>query len=73
MHIAKTERTIQPRDAHTEGRALIDRLESRVYFAHFGHEVLLPDAALNGEHGLETAIDAPANHRRGKLVIGTGT
>ena len=73
MHTSKTDRTIQPRDTHAEGRALIDRLESRVYFAHFGHEVFLPDAALNGQQGLETAIDAPANHRRGKLVIGVGT
>lgn len=52
-----------------ESRALMDRLEGRIYFAHLGHEVFLPAAAENGSEGIQTAIAAPGDHRRGKLIF----
>lgn len=71
MQMPKFRRTSAAQSSsETQDRpALIDQLESRIYFAHFGHEVFLPAAAENGSNGLEAAIDAPADHRRGRLII----
>lgn len=57
----------------TQPRAVIDRLEGRLYFAHLGHEVFMPDAASNGEAGLDVVATTYtfANHRRGKLIFST--
>ena len=54
-----------------EKPVLMDRLEGRIYFAHFGHEVFLPEVASNGSSGLEAAISAPGDHRRGRLIVST--
>ena len=56
-------------DRHLSG--LVQKLEDRVLFAHLGHEVTLPAAANHGQHGLQTAIEAPANHRRSRLITNT--
>ena len=52
-----------------ERRPVIDRLEGRLYFAHLGHEVFLPDAASNGASGLDRVAETYtfADHRRSKL------
>jgi len=71
MQISMFRRTATPRPApqQAERPAMIDRLEGRIYFAHLGHVVTLPDAAQHGSQGLETAIDAPADHRRSRLIV----
>ena len=59
----------QPSSEERGRPAMIDQLESRIYFAHFGHVVTLPDAAAHGAQGLQSAIDAPADHRRSRLIV----
>ena len=51
--------------------AVVDRLEGRLYFAHLGHVVELPDAAANGAAGHEVVASTYtfADHRRSRLIV----
>ena len=55
--------------AQPQRQPVIDRLEGRLYFAHLGHEVILPAAASNGGNGLAVVEQTYtfADHRRSKL------
>lgn len=70
--IRKHRRATAPQPA-TQTRAIIDRLEGRLYFAHLGHEVFMPAAANNGDVGLDVVATTYtfADHRRGKLILAT--
>lgn len=46
----------------------IQKLEERLAPAHLGNVVDLPKAALNGQNGLETVADVPANHKRASII-----
>lgn len=65
-------KTRQSKPTRTSQRcATIDRLEGRVYFAHLGHEVVLPPAAIeHGQRGLARVQETYtfANHRRARLL-----
>ena len=59
----------RPSQPQPEQRPVMDRLEGRLYFAHLGHEVILPEAASNGVSGLDRVAETYtfADHRRSKL------
>ena len=49
----------------------LETLGDRITPAHLnpsGEPVLLPEAATHGDHGIQTAIEAPGSHIR-KLII----
>ena len=50
-------------------RVHVEAMEGRISPSHLGHVVVLPPAAYLGERGIETANEAPRDHKGARLIL----